>query len=170
MRHGEFLIVCTDWKNCIDTALMLEIWTDMLERFQKVSESCQSVQMSIKKVNRLYDSLVQYMETLREIFDDYEKKVSERCKYGYETSIKRLKKRKLHLDQDRGEWERRLILQGENDFEWKLFFCVVASTFSVFAILSSSSPSKISERAALKRCIKMIWNHLLPTSVFIFQT
>ncbi|KAJ8890362.1 hypothetical protein PR048_009870 [Dryococelus australis] len=127
----------------LETALILEIWTYILERFQKVSESLHSVETLIEKVNRLYDSLVQYMETLREMCDDYEKKLhyggggfgeavilKGRGKFKVETSF-------VIIDRLPTELLRR-----------KKAYCVVTSTFSVFSNLSSSSPSEISEHAA----------------------
>lgn len=149
----------------LETALMLEIWTDILERFQNVSVTLQSVETSIEKVNMLYDSLVKYMESLREMFDHYEKKAIERCENDYETAIKRLKKRKLRVDEDRGGVEQEVILTGREKFRVETFFViidrlktellrrkeaysVIASTFSVFSNMSSLSPSEISERAA----------------------
>lgn len=146
----------------LETALMLVIWTDILERFEKVSETLQSVETSIERVNRLYGSLVMYIESLREMFDEYERKAIDRCESDYTSTTKRLKKRKLRPDEDNQE---EVVLTGKEKFKVETFFviidrlksellrrkeayCVVASTFSVFSNLSSMSPSEISERAA----------------------
>lgn len=45
--------------NCTDV-LMLEIWFDVLEMYEKVSEILPNVEISIK----LYDSLIEYTELL----------------------------------------------------------------------------------------------------------
>jgi hypothetical protein len=148
----------------LETALMLEIWTDILERFGKVSETLQSVDTSIERANRLYDSLVGYMDSLRDMFDEYEKKAMARCEWcesDYDTSSKRFQKRKRRPDEEIGD---EVILTGRDKFKVETFYVIidrlksellkrkeaysiVADRFSVFSDLSNTQPSAILENA-----------------------
>lgn len=45
--------------------LMMELWSDILERFEKVSQTLQKVDTSLERFVGLYESLVSFIETLR---------------------------------------------------------------------------------------------------------
>lgn len=54
--------------NRLETTLMMELLCDILERIQKVSQTLQKVDTSLERVVILYDSLVSFMDPLREMF------------------------------------------------------------------------------------------------------
>ena len=51
---------------------MLHLWTGLLEQFHKVSNALQSTQISLTTCANLYSSLLQFVSSTREIFDEIE--------------------------------------------------------------------------------------------------
>lgn len=147
--------------NRLETTLMMELWCDILERIQKVSQTLQKVDTSLERVVILYDSLVSFMDSLREMFSVYEEKANKLCDADYETSYKRQKKRKLQDDESK---DNEVILHGRDKFRVETFYAVidnlkcqlkkrktaydlVANKFSVFSDLSTKATDIIIEQA-----------------------
>ncbi|XP_060845774.1 uncharacterized protein LOC132925391 [Rhopalosiphum padi] len=59
--------------NKLETAYMTVFWSDILHTFNKTSLLLQSVDIDISTVVSLYNSLIEYVQTLRSMFNDYEK-------------------------------------------------------------------------------------------------
>jgi hypothetical protein len=59
--------------NKLETAYMTVFWSDILHKFNKTSFLLQSVVIDISTVVSLYNSLIEYVQTLRSMFNDYEK-------------------------------------------------------------------------------------------------
>lgn len=96
---------------------MMELWSDILERFEKV------VDTSLERVVRLYESLVSFIETLREMFPLYEQKAEKQCNIDYETSCyKRQRKKKPQYDESK---EQEVILKGKDKFRVETFYAVL---------------------------------------------
>ncbi|KAE9543665.1 hypothetical protein AGLY_002061 [Aphis glycines] len=62
----------------IETALMAHILGDIMERFYLTSKKLQSIHIDLESVIILYRSLIQYVSSLREMFDLYEIKTKEK--------------------------------------------------------------------------------------------
>jgi len=59
--------------NKLETAYMTVFWSDILHTFNKTSLLLQSVNIDISTVVSLYNSLIEYVQQLRSMFNDYEK-------------------------------------------------------------------------------------------------
>lgn len=87
-----------------ETAFMTVFWTDILERLNKTNKKLQSVNIDLITVVDLYQSLIHYVESLRnedsfKILEDIAK-----SKFGindYNDLNNRKKKRKLHIDENK---------------------------------------------------------------------
>ncbi|KAL4152988.1 hypothetical protein QTP88_000821 [Uroleucon formosanum] len=105
--------------NCfgsLEMCFLTLMWNDVLERFNKVSKSLQSVDIGLGTVVELYHSLVMYLEGIREdgIFDLYESRGIELSgEQNYTYDLKRKPKRKVQFDEvKRNDTE----LSGRNRF------------------------------------------------------
>lgn len=59
----------------LETSIMVTLWDDILERFNITSKKLQSVEIDLKTIISLYESLIQCVLVLRSIlFDLYEKR------------------------------------------------------------------------------------------------
>lgn len=147
--------------NRLETVFMMELWSDILDRFEQVSQTLQKIETSIERVVRLYDSLVLFIDSLRDMFPAYEERAKKQCDLDYETCYKRQKKRKFQADENK---ETEVLLEGRDKFRVETFYVVldqlkselqkrknaygeIADKFSVFNDLSSSSTETIIERA-----------------------
>lgn len=100
--------------NRLETMLMRELLSDILERFEKVSQTLQKVDTSLERAVRLYEPLVSFIDTLREISPLYEQKAKKQCNIDYETSCyKHQRKRKPQYDESK---EQEVILKGKDTF------------------------------------------------------
>ena len=57
----------------LETAILLELWNDILQQFQKTSCSLEKVGLPLNCALNLLDSLLKFVEPLRDKFDEYEK-------------------------------------------------------------------------------------------------
>lgn len=81
---------------------------------------------------RLYESLVSFIDTLREMFLLYEQKAKKQCRIDYETSCyKRQRKRKPQYDESK---EQEVILEGKDKFRVETFYAVLDQLKSALEI------------------------------------
>lgn len=148
--------------NRLETRLMMELWCDILDRFEKVSQKLQKVDTSLERVVRLYESLITFIDSLREMFLVYEERARKGCDVDYESCCnKRQRKRKLQADENK---ECEVILHGRDKFKVETFYVVldrlksellrrknaydsIADKFSVFDELSTTPLQTVIERA-----------------------
>lgn len=121
-------------------------------KIKTLSNTEQKVNTSLERVVRLYELLVSFIDSLREMFPLYEQKARTRCNIDYETTCyKRQRKRKPQYDASK---EQEVILDGKDKFRVETFYAVldqlksaldkrktaydlVVNNFSVFSDLST---------------------------------
>ncbi|XP_065209411.1 zinc finger MYM-type protein 1-like [Planococcus citri] len=106
----------------LESALMLSIWSVLLERFDATSQKLQAVDTSISDTLDLYKSLVGFIEDARENFHLYEEtaqKIS--TKQEFEKDVRRTKKRKLMSDELPKTRKDEVELSGRDDFRVNTF-------------------------------------------------
>lgn len=110
----------------LETAILLELWNDILQQFQKTSCSLQKAGLPLNCAVNLLDSLLIFVEQLREKFNDYEKKGVERCGHSeYADASRRTRKRNRRIFQgDEGAAED-TVLQGGVKFRVEVFFAII---------------------------------------------
>lgn len=89
--------------NRLETVFMTIFWTNILDRVNKTSKKLQSVDIDLITVVELYESLIHYVESLRnedsfKIFEDIAIKKS--GIKDYNDHNKRKRKRKIHVDEN----------------------------------------------------------------------
>lgn len=60
--------------NRLETIFTMELWGDILDRFEKVSQTLQKADTSLERVVRLYEPLVLFIDSLRKILPIYEER------------------------------------------------------------------------------------------------
>ncbi|KYN06054.1 Zinc finger MYM-type protein 1, partial [Cyphomyrmex costatus] len=76
----------------LETAIMVVVWSDILERFDKTNKSLQRVNIDLTTVVQLYNALHTYIVSLRNRFDHYEiqaKELSQCNDYARENQRRR---------------------------------------------------------------------------------
>lgn len=58
----------------LEFSLMLELWSEVLQRFQDTSKSLQEENITLSTCANLYESLQQYLSQVRDQFNEFEKK------------------------------------------------------------------------------------------------
>ena len=107
------------------TCFLSLLWNDILERFNKVSKSLQSVNIDLGTIVELYQSLVTYLEHLRKpsTFDHYESKVIEKSdENSYAYDMQRKRKRKVQFDEEKGN---ETELSGRDRFRVTIFNVII---------------------------------------------
>ena len=110
----------------LETAILLQLWNDILQQFQKTSCSLQKAGLSLNCAVNLLDSLLPFVQQLQEKFNDYEKKGVEMCGHSeYTDASRRTHKRNRRIFQgDEGAAED-TILQGGIKFRVEVFFAII---------------------------------------------
>lgn len=78
--------------NCLENCLLALVWNDILDRFNAVNKVLQSANTILHTVVEMYQSLINFVNTMRTNFDQYEKKAVEKSnvkEYSRETSRRR---------------------------------------------------------------------------------
>ena len=107
----------------LETAILLELWNDILQQFQKTSCSLQKAGLPLNCALNLLDSLLKFVEPLRDKFDEYEKKGAEKCGHDeYADASRRSRKRNRRIFQfDEGQAED-TVFQPRDKFRVEVFF------------------------------------------------
>lgn len=92
----------------LETVILLEVWDEVLERFQSASIQLQKSGISLNTAVTLLESLLQFVKDLRSQFDEFEAKAMAKCDpsdvtsnaaYYADTQSQRIRKRKRHHDE-----------------------------------------------------------------------
>ncbi|XP_028394506.1 uncharacterized protein LOC114518702 [Dendronephthya gigantea] len=110
----------------LETAILLKLWNDILQRFQKTSCSLQKASLPLNSAVNLLDSLLMFVEQLREDFDDYEKKGAEKCGHSeYADSSRRTRQRNQRIFLgDEGPAENTVLRAGVK-FRVEVFYTII---------------------------------------------
>jgi hypothetical protein len=83
----------------LETALMCEMWNDILQRFNMCSKSLQDAKIDIACATALLSSLDDFLIGIRDLFDDYEKRAIDLCDNDtYKAETTRIRKRKQQVN------------------------------------------------------------------------
>ncbi|XP_039306752.1 zinc finger MYM-type protein 1-like [Solenopsis invicta] len=86
----------------LETAFMAIFWGTLLSRLNASSKKLQSIDIDISIVLELYKSLINFVQRIRNDFDEFENKAKLLSnEQKYERCKSRIKKRKLQLDESR---------------------------------------------------------------------
>lgn len=110
-----------------ETSFMISFWSLILNRINTVSKQLQRSELNILQVVEYYDSLINFALSVRENFDEYEKKAAEFCLNGvpeYEDNNKRRKIRKLRSDENESE-RNEVELTGRENFRISTFYVII---------------------------------------------
>ena len=86
----------------LETGIMVVLWDQILQRFQRRSMSLQSSDQDLNNACSLYESMIAYMETLRNSFNEIAEKASNlTCsdRYQDEGNSGRRRKRNQRFDE-----------------------------------------------------------------------
>lgn len=84
----------------LETAILTIIWSNVLERFNKVNKKLQSVSIDLGMVEELYTSLQHYVQEVRSNFEHYEAEAISLVDTGeYIFDQRRTRTRKRHHDE-----------------------------------------------------------------------
>lgn len=107
----------------LETAIMVNVWNVILDRFNAVSQKIQSVSTSMREVLDLYKSLVDLAENIRNNFDHYEEKALKMSiNKVYKNEMKRKKYRRLHADETN---EGQVEFNRRSDFKINTFIPIM---------------------------------------------
>lgn len=155
----------------LETAVMTTVWGAILQRFNAVSVKLQSVQMDLGIAVELYNSLIQFIIDLREMFDYYEEAAKDKSRLSnYEDTLKRKIKRKVQSDETPESEMEAVELAGRKKFRTETFLVIIDrlkselekrkgaykdlhDKFSFLTNLTVAEPSKIAE------CAKRLKNY-----------
>ncbi|KAF0714401.1 zinc finger MYM-type protein 1-like, partial [Aphis craccivora] len=155
--------------NRLETSFMTEFWNDVLHTFNKTSKLLQSVQIDLSTVVELYNSLVAYVKSVREMFQTYEDAAKEKfidCNKIPEFENK-LRRRKKHFDESNDPGH---TFDSQNNFKINTFYVIcdnltvelnkrksaydsIISKYSFILKIYELDPSKIREDANKLRTI-----------------
>ncbi|XP_041432322.1 zinc finger MYM-type protein 1-like [Xenopus laevis] len=86
--------------NHFETAILLVVWGNILERLNATSKTLQNTKICLSEVVILYNSLIAYVQIIRDSFDTYELEAKKLTRdHTYAGEGKRLKKRKTFADE-----------------------------------------------------------------------
>lgn len=109
--------------NRLETSFMTEFWNDVLHTFNKTSKLLQSVQIDLSTVVELYNSLVAYVKSVREMFQTYEDAAKEKfidCDKIPEFENKK-RKQKKHFDESNDPGH---TFDTQNNFKMNTFYVI----------------------------------------------
>lgn len=108
--------------NLLENAIMVYFWNKILERFNETNKKLQTVNIDLGTVILLYDSLYNFVNTLRDSFDMFETEAINLCKNeSYQHDIRREKRRKLQF----GEKQEDSALNGKDNFRVEVFLPLI---------------------------------------------
>lgn len=102
---------------------MTVFWNDVLQRFDKTSKTLQKVTINLRDVVLLYKLLLNYVNELKDRFDDYEVKgkIISKCEnYEKDEQKKRNIFKRLHK-----YIENEVILEGKEAMKINKFFVII---------------------------------------------
>ncbi|XP_050059838.1 uncharacterized protein LOC114132255 [Aphis gossypii] len=155
--------------NRLETSFMTEFWNDVLHTFNKTSKLLQSVQIDLSTVVELYNTLVAYVKSVREMFQTYEDAAKEKfidCDKIPEFENKQ-RKRKKYFDESNDPGH---TFDSQNNFKINTFYVIcdnltvelnkrksaydsIISKYSFILKIYKLDPSKIREDAKKMRTI-----------------
>lgn len=112
----------------LETAILLNLWYDVLKRFHANSKTLQNVATDLNVTCHIYKSLMEYVMSLRDNYDSYEEKGIELSKtkvYALDDEeTKRRPKRKIRPDEAKGQ-DDETSFSGKEDLKINTFNVVI---------------------------------------------
>lgn len=110
----------------LENAILLNMWYDILQRFDKSSKTLQNTATDLNVTCNIYKSLKEYVLSLRDNFDSYEKRGKNET---YILEMKRRQKRKALPGEDQ-EDEPEPHFDGKEDLKINTFNVVIDRLYS----------------------------------------
>ena len=94
----------------LETGIMVELWSTILERFNKTSKQLQNPKLDLNSATQMLESLKTFMQKIRPLFAEYEDK-GEKCSScsTYKQELSRKRKRNTRWDHAWRRWGCRSI-------------------------------------------------------------
>ena len=107
----------------LETAILLELWNDILQQFQKTRCSLEKAGLPLNCALNLLDLLLKFVEPLRDKCDEYEKNGAAKCGHSeHADASRRSRKRNRRIIQfDEGPAED-TVFQPRDKFRVEVFF------------------------------------------------
>lgn len=105
----------------LETAIMAVCWEKILHRINATSKKLQAIDIDISSVLDLYSSLIEYLKSIRNDFDNFERDAKNLTDSDYEINISRTRKRKLQFDENREDY----VVSNTDKFRIGSFFVIV---------------------------------------------
>lgn len=105
--------------NKLETAFMTSLWCDILQTFNNVSKKLQSIKMDLSCVVELYNTLIEYIKTLRTMFNTYEKLAQDKFEENVPQFETKNRKRKKQIDESN---EPNTVFSGYRHFKINTFY------------------------------------------------
>jgi len=84
----------------LETVILLVTWQEILKRFNATSQQLQKPGLDLNTAVKLLESLTEFVQDLRERFDDFEHIAIDKCGHSeYEDDRRRVRRRKRHHDE-----------------------------------------------------------------------
>lgn len=81
--------------NSLEIGILITVWGDILQRFNKINKALQKVTIDLETVISMYNSLIQYINDLRDCFDHYEEIGKTKCGINEYKTTRKNKKIKI---------------------------------------------------------------------------
>jgi hypothetical protein len=115
-----------DSMGLLETAIMCELWNDILQRFNACSKSLQDAQIQLNTAVALLRSLDGFLEDLRSKFSDYEKAAIERCDNNvYRAETRRKRRRKQNINDSSSSADAIEMLSPSENFRINTFNVII---------------------------------------------
>lgn len=105
-----------------ENVIMAGFWAAILDRINGVSKSLQKETIELQTAVDLLKSLLDFLTSQREMFDDYEKKANEKSEAQYTDESRRLRVRKRHHNDGDAE---EVVLRGREKFKIETYFPIL---------------------------------------------
>lgn len=115
--------------NKLETAFMTSLWCDILQTFNNVSNKLLTIKINLSSVVGLYNTLIEYIKTLRTMFNIYEKLAQDKFEENVPQFERKNRKRKKQIDET-NELNSLAVLPIESSITCKLDFNEIIKTFA----------------------------------------
>ena len=118
----------------LETALMSEVQNDVLQRFDLCSKSLQDAKIDVASATALLNSLADFLVSIRDRFDDYERRAIDLCGNDvYKADVSRVRRRKQQVD-DGAPVDAEMLSAPRNTFRVRTFLAIIDKLLVLYNI------------------------------------
>lgn len=111
-----------------ETAILLVVWDTILQRLNISNKTTQSTTCNISVLKPLHDSLIDFVQSVRDNFEQYEEEASKLAKKEYELKRKIRKPKNKFLDDCQND--NSVVLTGRDSFKTQCFYVICDALLS----------------------------------------